>query len=141
MAVRKGDQDEGKISAVDTSRELLSYTYDRVHDKTLPKSDRWLMSKSIWDACSKARRNLVVGNSIKVEDEEEARERILRLKLAIGYLDDLAALIDTLHIKEKISDDRSEYWTGLVTKTQNATKAMLKANKRQYAPFLSEQEK
>lgn len=141
MAVRKGDQSEGKITAVDASRELISYTYDRVHDKTLPKADRWLMSKSIWDACSKARRHIVVGNSIKVENAEEARERILRLKIAIGYLDDLASLIDALHIKEKISDDRCDFWAGLVTKTQNATKGMLKANKRQYAPFLSEQEK
>lgn len=49
MSVRTGDRDEGKLTAINASRLLVEYTYDRVHDKTLPKASRWLMSKSIWD--------------------------------------------------------------------------------------------
>lgn len=46
MSVRTGDRSEGKITAVDASRLLIDYTYDRVHDKTLPKSDRWLIANA-----------------------------------------------------------------------------------------------
>lgn len=80
MAVRKGDQEPGKISAIGASRNLIDYTYDRVHDKTLPKTDRWLMTKTIWDAASKARTYLVTANGIKVENAEEAQERYYDLK-------------------------------------------------------------
>ena len=125
MSVRKGDQKQGKLTAIDASRLLIEYTYDRVHDKTLPKNDRWLMSKTIWDDASMARAKLIRGNSIKVESREEAVERLLLIKESIGHLDSLIANIDTLHIKGKISNDRAEFWTGLATDMQNLTKALL----------------
>ena len=138
MSVRKGDQKEGKLTAVDASRLLIEYTYDRVHDKTLPKNDRWLMSKTIWDDASMARAKLIRGNSIKVESREEATERLLLIKESIGHLDSLIASIDTLHIKEKISDDRAEFWTGLATDMQNLTKALLKSNRATYKGYFTE---
>ena len=49
MAVRKGDQDQGKLKVIDASKNLLRYTYERVKSKTFPKAERWLMPKSIWD--------------------------------------------------------------------------------------------
>ena len=134
--VRAGDQKEGKITAVDTSRLLIEYTYDRVVGKTLPKNNRWLMSKTIWDEASNARSKLLRANSIRVENYKEAVERLLLLKEAIGHLDALIADIDTLHIKGIISDSRSEYWTGLATDMQNLVKGMLKANRRTYKEYL-----
>ena len=138
MSVRTGDRSEGKITAVDASRLLIDYTYDRVHDKTLPKSDRWLMSKTIWDDAANARAKLLRGNAIRVESREDAEARFLLLKEVIGHLDSLCASIDTLHIKDLISDDRAKFWTKLATDMQNLTKAMLKANRRDYKHFLNE---
>lgn len=138
MAVRKGDQEQGKITAIDASRILIDYTYDRVHDKTLPKADRWLMAKTIWDDAAAARRYIVVSNSIRVESKSEAEERMLMEKLAIGRLDSLAVSLDTLHIKKIISDDRMDYWSGLITDAQNLLKARMKATRPAYKKFLSE---
>lgn len=138
MSVRVGDRkdDNQKLSAIEASKNLISYTYDRVHDKTLPKADRWLMSKTIWDNASNARALIIRSNSIKVECQEDAIERLLEEKLAIGYLDSLISDIDVLFIKGKISDDRAEFWTGLATKTQVLLKARLKANKQAYQKFI-----
>ena len=83
------------------------------------------MSKSIWDDANMARSKLIRGNSIKVENQEEATERLLLLKESIGHIDSLCANIDVMHIKGIISDNRAEYWTGLATDMQNLTKAML----------------
>jgi len=138
VAVRKGDQDQGKITAIDASRILIDYTYDRVHDKTLPKTDRWLMTKTIWDDAAIARRYIVVSNSIRVESKSEAEERMRLEKLAVGHLDSLAASLDILHIKKIISDDRMDYWSKLVTNTQNLLKARMKATRPSYKQFLSE---
>lgn len=132
MSVRKGDRDEGKLTAIDASRLLVEYTYDRVHDKTLPKASRWLMSKSIWDDASLARAKLLRANAIRVECTEDANERLLLLKEVIGHLDSLIANIDTLNIKKIITDRRAEYWTKLATDMQNLTKALLKSNRRDY---------
>lgn len=132
MSVRKGDRDEGKLTAINTSRLLVEYTYDRVHDKTLPKASRWLMSKSIWDDASLARAKLLRANAIRVECAEDANERLLLLKEVIGHLDSLIANIDTLNIKKIITDRRAEYWTKLATDMQNLTKALLKSNRRDY---------
>lgn len=137
MSVRVGDRKEGKITAINAARLLIEYTYDRVHDKTMPKSDRWLMSKSIWDDANMARSKLIRGNSIKVENQEEATERLLLLKESIGHIDSLCANIDVMHIKGIISDNRAEHWTGLATDMQNLTKAMLKANRREYDKYLN----
>ncbi len=132
MSVRTGDRDEGKLTAINASRLLVEYTYDRVHDKTLPKASRWLMSKSIWDDASLARAKLLRGNAIRVECTEDANERLLLLKEVIGHLDSLIANIDTLNIKKIITDRRAEYWTKLATDMQNLTKALLKSNRRDY---------
>ncbi|MBR4170535.1 MAG: hypothetical protein IKR48_02665 [Kiritimatiellae bacterium] len=137
ISVRVGDRGEKRLTAIDASKDMISYTYDRVHDKTLPKSDRWLMAKTIWDDASMARALIVRSNGIKVENKEEAEERILMEKQAVAYLDSLNSNIDLLHIKGIISDDRAEFWTGLVTKTQNLTKARLKANKNSYKELLN----
>ena len=140
MSVRVGDRGEMKLTAIDASKNLITYTYDRVHDKTLPKTDRWLMAKTIWDDASKARALIIRSNAIRVECKADAEERLLEEKLAIGHLDSLNSSIDVLHIKEVISDDRADFWTGLVTTTQNLMKARLKANKQQYKKYFEETE-
>lgn len=136
MSVRAGDREVGKLVAIDASRQLIDYTYDRVHDKTLPKADRWLMAKTIWDDASQSRAKLLRANSIKVESREDAEERLLLLKESIGHLDSLCASIDTLHIKGRISDDRAAYWTKLATTAQNLAKGVLKSNRRDYKQFM-----
>jgi len=138
MSVRAGDRNPGKIPVINCIRILVDYTYDRVHDKTLPKADRWLMCKSIWDATSEAHAHILRANGIRVENREDAEVRLLEEKLAIGCLDRLIALIDVLNIKGKISDDRAEYWTGLAADAENAAKAWLKNQKSYYRSFLSE---
>lgn len=40
MAVRKGDQDQGKLKVIDASKNLLRYTYERVKSKTFPKAEQ-----------------------------------------------------------------------------------------------------
>ncbi len=140
MAVRSGDRHPGRLPAIDRMRELIEYTYDRVHDKTLPKNDRWLMCKSIWDATAGAHACILQANGIRVENETDAEERLLLEKKAIGHLDTLIALIDMLNIKGKISDDRAEYWTGLAAAAENAAKAWLKNQKGYYREYLRAKE-
>ena len=140
MAVRCGDRSQGKLPVINRMRELIAYTYDRVHDKTLPKSDRWLMCKSIWDAAAGAHAAILAANGIRVENQTDAEERLLLEKKAIGQLDTLMALIDMLHIKGRISDDRAEYWTGLANSAQIAAKAWLKNQKSYYREYLRAKE-
>ena len=132
MSVRKGDQDQGKLKVIEASKNLCKYTYERVKSNAFPKSERWIMPKSIWDEVSAAHTKIIRANSIRVETTEEARRRIMLEKEAIGHLDAAISLIDICNVLGQISDDRAEFWTGLATTTQVFCKAWLKSNRAAY---------
>lgn len=137
MSVRKGDRGEGELDVINASRELLSYTYDRVRDTNIfPKSDRWLLAKSIWDCASGARTRIVRANAVRVESKADAELRISLEKEAVGYLDALETLIDLANIKGLISGDRMEFWEGLLVKTLKPLRGWLKADRERYRTFL-----
>ena len=137
MSVRKNDRDKGDLEVINASRLLIEYTYDRVRDqKIFPKKERWLMDKSIWDAVVGLRTCILRANDIRVETKEDAEERLLLEKEALGYLGTLETLIDLCHIKNVISDDRAEYWTKLVTDTLKPLKGWLKSDRIRYKPYL-----
>lgn len=136
MSVRKGDQSQGKLKVLDASKNLIRYTYERVRSKTFPKADRWIMPKSIWDEVSAAHTKIIRANAIKVETAEEAVERMLLEKEAIGHLEAAVSLIDTCHCLGHISDDQADFWTGLATDTENLAKAWLKSNRQSYKELL-----
>ena len=94
------------------------------------------MPKSIWDEVSAAHTKIIRANAIKVETAEEAVERMLLEKEAIGHLEAAVSLIDTCHCLGHISDDQADFWTGLATDTQNLAKAWLKSNRQSYKELL-----
>lgn len=137
MSVRKGDRDEGDLEVINTSRILLGYTYDRVKDKNIfAKADRWLLPKNIWDCAVSARACICRANDIRVENEEDAKERLLLEKKAIGYLGTLETLVDLANMKGLISDDRMDFWEGLIDDTMVPLKGWLKSDRRRYKSFL-----
>ena len=137
MSVRKGDREEGDLEVINASKDLLSYTYDRVKDKNIfSKADRWPLAKEMFDCALQARTYICRANDIRVESHEEAVDRLKFEKLALGYLGTLETLIDLCHIKGKISDERCEYWTGLVVATLKPLKGLMKADRKRYKSFL-----
>ena len=86
MSVRKGDRGEGELQVINASKDLLSYTYDRVRDKEIfPKSERWLLAKNVWDNAVGARVCIVRANAVRVETKEDAELR-LRLNVMVERL-------------------------------------------------------
>ena len=137
MSVRKGDRGEGELQVINASKDLLSYTYDRVRDKEIfPKSERWLLAKNVWDNAVGARVCIVRANAVRVETKEDAELRLRLEKEAVGYLDALETLIDLANIKKLISDDRMEFWEGLVVATMKPLKGWLKSDRARYKTFL-----
>lgn len=130
IAVRKGDQDEGRLQVIEASKVMTKYTYDIIRGKAFPKADRWIMPKSIWDDIVSAHKKIVRANSLRVDDPDESRARLLLQKEAIGHLDSANSLIDICHMAGTISDDRADYWSGLVTKTQDLAKAWHRKDKK-----------
>ena len=125
------------MEVIDASKNLLGYTYDRVKDpKTFPKAQRWLLAKNIWDNAVGARSCIVRANAIRVETKTEAETRLGLEKEAIGYLDTLETLIDLANVKDLISDERMEFWEGLVDATMTPLKGWLKSDRRRYKSFL-----
>lgn len=129
MAVRKGDQEPGKLRVLEASKVLLKYTYDRVRDKTFPKAERWIIAKRIWDEAVEAHIKIIRANGIRIESKEDAEKRVSLEKEVVGHLDALISLIDLANVSETISDDRTRYWVGLATETQNFAKGWLKRDR------------
>lgn len=72
-----GKMPDGKhdLEVINFSRELTTYTYERVKSGVFPKSDRWIMAKHIWDEVSNAHAKIIRANAIRVETGEEADKR------------------------------------------------------------------
>lgn len=143
MAVRKNDRNrgnDGKLQVIEYVKNLAMYTHDRVKSDIFPKNERWLTAKNIWDMCVGAHTSIIRANAIRVECREDAEKRLHLEKEAIGYLDAMISLIDIIHQLKMISDDRCDFWTKLATDTQNLTKAWLKANRKEYKPFMDQTE-
>lgn len=130
MAVRKGDQEQGRLQVIEASKVMTKYTYDRIRDKTFPKADKWIMPKRIWDEVVSAHTKIIRANSLRIDIFDEAKERLLLQKEVIGHLDAADSLIDICHMNGVISDDRADYWSGLVTNTQSLAKAWNKKDRR-----------
>ena len=143
MAVRTGDRGykEDDLRVINASKDLLDYTYDRVKDRNIfPKAERWLLAKSIWDNAVEARSCIVKANAIRVETYDEASERLLLEKKALGCLDTLETLIDLAHSKRIIDDRRTEYWVGLVVTTLTLLRGWLKSDRSRYKPLIGRKE-
>ena len=137
MSVRKGDREEGDLEVINASKDLLSYTYDRVKDKNIfSKSDKWPLASTMIECALQARSCIVRANDIRVESSEEAIDRLELEKLALGYLGTLETLVDLCNTKDKISDDRAEYWTSLIVATLKPLKGLLKKDRKRYKPYL-----
>ena len=136
MSVRVGDRDEGKLRVIEAMRKLMIYTHDRVKSDIFPKSERWITAKEIWDACAGAYANILKANSIRVECQRDAQERLLAEKIAIGQLDYMIALIDICNQIRMVSNDQAEYWTGLAANAQNMAKGWLKSQRTMYKSYL-----
>ena len=137
MSVRKGDREEGDLEVINASKDLLSYTYDRVKDKNIfSKSDKWPLASTMFECALQTRSCIVRANDIRVESSEEANDRLELEKLALGYLGTLETLVDLCNIKDKISDDRAEYWTSLIVATLKPLKGLLKKDRKRYKPYL-----
>lgn len=132
MAVRKGDQDEGKLKVIEYSRQLTKYTYDKVKGRTFPKSDKWLIARDIWDEVSSAHSKILRANRMRADVKEEMGIRLLLEAEVIGHLDAAASFIDICHMAKVISDNQTDFWTGLVSETQKYAMAWRKADNQKY---------
>ena len=120
MAVRKGDQEQGKLQVIEASKNMLRYTYD-------------------WEQAVNAHTVIVRANEIRVENAGDARTRLLLQKEASGYLCAMMSLIDTAHMCGVISDDRAEYWSGLANKTLVLCKAWHKKEREKLKAYLTQE--
>ena len=90
----------------------------------------------MFECALQARSCIVRANDIRVESSEEAIDRLELEKLALGYLGTLETLVDLCNTKDKISDDRAEYWTSLIVATLKPLKGLLKKDRKRYKPYL-----
>lgn len=139
MAVRKGDQAEGKLKVIEYSRQLTQYTYEKVRGRTFPKSDKWIMAKSIWEDVSAAHAKIRRANRLHLDYATEAEERLKLEGEVIGHLDSAASLIDTCHIVGVISENQVEFWTKLITETQRYAMAWQKSDRQRYKTIINNQ--
>lgn len=129
--VRKGDQTSGDMRVVSAAKELVSYTLDRTNDRNIfPKSQRGMSAQSVWDSAFGVLSSIIQANRFDDNDPVEVKDRLRLEQLALGHLETLAKMIDILHMKKWISDDRQEYWAGLCDAVDGPLKGWIKSTKR-----------
>lgn len=133
MSVRKGDRGEGKLQVLNKARELKKYTLTIIkNDKRFPKSTRWLYAYPIVNEVRNACICIRHANSVYVSSDEDYKYRHSEQVKAHASLDALLDLINDAYDAGYIKGEQTEYWTGLILKTDDLLKAWIKSDKEKY---------
>ena len=110
MSVRVGDRQHNPSAILETSRNLLAYTYQTcTSEKVFPKSQRWaLASPTLQKAikiCDRARQYTTEG--ITTQEQEHYRRKLL------NNLASIFTYIELAYAARRITESQFEHWTEL----------------------------
>jgi len=111
--------------------ELALYTIENsLKEKIVPKRDRWSLGEALKEHALEIASQLDMANTMRLDDEEEARERRLAQRKALSATFKLATLIhitrNLTHFDEKVH----EHWTKLVKEEQELLRNWMDSDRK-----------
>ena len=120
MSVVKSQRQEGKLAVITKAGELATYSIHICsNEKNFPKRYRWCITSKIVESAINISNYTNMANSVYVKDENDY---LLRKEYQTKALAETYALLNMIDIAYRtfgIDSDRIEYWTRLVSDTQN----------------------
>lgn len=134
MSVRKGERKPGKpkLRALEKAEQLFDYTILKCKsEKIFPKSQRWVLSKSLIDEAAAIVKCISMGNE-KPSTAAEVNERFRCQYQALGHLRAFETFLDAAYRNYPIEEHEFIHWSGLLSDTDAITRSWIKSDQKRY---------
>ena len=133
MSVVKSKRSESELTIINKSRELAIYTANICsNEKNFPKRYRWCITSKIVSDSFDIYSNIRKANAIFVKIKPDYDIRRQCQNNAKGTIDSLLGNMDIEYSMFGISDNRIEYWTGLIIDVQTLLRNWMKSDYDRY---------
>ncbi len=138
MAVPKTKRSEGQLTVLVKANDLATYTIKICsNEENFPKRYRWCITDKLVDSALEINNNIVMANSVRVLDKEDAalRKKFQNKAIAASYA--LLSMVDIAYRTFGIKSSRIEHWTGLVLEVQNYLRNWKKSDAERYNDIIT----
>ena len=111
--------------------DLAEYTIgNALKEKIVPKRDRWALGSRLVDAALELAERIDNANTLRLDNEEEARQRRVEQRLALAATFRLMTLVHVARRLTHFSEDTHMHWTELVNEEQELLRGWMDSDRR-----------
>lgn len=130
MSVRKAERRQSKLEVQNVAEEICKYTLQKIgNQKVIPKRDYRLVGEPMFHQAFSMYTHIIQANEFDLFNAEEAAQRLILQKKAIGELLSLMALVDIV-ASLKGNDKSYQHWAELVLGERELINGWIKSDKR-----------
>lgn len=131
MSVRRNERKPSLMEVQLKAQELVEYTISSaLKERIVPKRDRWALGNRLVDAALELARRIDVANTLRLDNEDEARQRRLEQRMALAATFTLMTLIHTTRDLTRFDEATHRHWTELVAGTQDRLRGWMESDRR-----------
>ena len=131
MSVRKRERKESKMDVQTKATDLAAYTIDNaLKEKIVPKRDRWAMGTRLVDTALEMTTRIDTANTLRLDNEEEARQRRMEQRLALSATFRLMTLVHIARRLTHFDEAVHKHWTELVKEEQELLRGWMDSDRK-----------
>lgn len=136
MSVPENLRSVPKLEVLKNARSLVIHTIKIVNnEKNFPKRYRWCFTDKLIDETMSMYKNLIMANSINVQNSED---KMLRRKYQVTALSQIYGILSYIHISYELfglSESKIRYWTMLAEEEKTLIRKWRDSDAARYAKF------
>lgn len=133
MSVLKNEREQGQMEVQTKAFDLVLYTIDNaLKEKIVPKRDRWCLGVRLADTALDIQSHIDMANTLRNDDIEEAKERMIEQRLALGSTFRLMTLVHVTRHLTFFDSKVHEYWTELVKEEQTLLRGWMDSDRKKH---------
>lgn len=137
MAVIAPFREANELDVLTKARQLAEYVFTICkNEKQFPRRDRWMLTADILHETAHVLAHIRRANAVRVITAEDYVQRRNEQVAATSCLDALMGYADLAYTVLYLSNERAEYWTGLMVEEMALLKGWRDADYRRYEQML-----
>lgn len=111
--------------------DLAAYTIDNaLKEKIVPKRDRWALGTRLVDTALEMATRIDTANTLRLDNEDEAKQRHMEQRLALASTFRMMTLIHTARRLTHFDEAVHKHWTELVKEEQELLRGWMDSDRR-----------
>lgn len=113
------------------ANDLAAYTIDNaLKEKIVPKRDRWALGTRLVDTALEMATRIDTANTLRLDNEEEARQRRIEQRMALTATFRLMTLVHIARRLTHFDESVHKHWTELVNEEQELLRGWMDSDRK-----------